>query len=116
MALEADRPEVLIRSVENPRSLLTLVLGSIFVKFALWTYLKSVDSKTFVIVAFRDASGAERSLLTYFVDLRGPALQYIQSVVKNGSWLWFSLGLFQSDPISSHESMRPCWVVGPILT
>ena len=37
MALEADLPEVLVRSVANPRSLLTLVLGSIYDKFALWT-------------------------------------------------------------------------------
>ena len=37
MALEADPPEVLVRSVANPRSLLTFVLGYIYNKFALWT-------------------------------------------------------------------------------
>ena len=35
--LEADLPEVLVRSVANPRSLLTLVLVSFYDNFALWT-------------------------------------------------------------------------------
>ena len=35
--LEADLTEVLVRSVANPRSLLTLVLRSTYDKFALWT-------------------------------------------------------------------------------
>ena len=71
MALEADLPEVLVRSVANPRSLLTLVLGSTCEKFAL--DLRSVDSKTLATLAFLDACGAEQSLLTYFADLSGPA-------------------------------------------
>ena len=38
--------------------------------------LRSVDSKTLATLAFLDAFGAEQSLLTYFADLSGPALQY----------------------------------------
>ena len=37
MALEADPPQVLVRSVANPRSLPSFVLGNIYNKFALWT-------------------------------------------------------------------------------
>ena len=37
MALEADLPEVLVRSGPNPRSLLTLVLVSFYDNFTLWT-------------------------------------------------------------------------------
>ena len=37
MALEADLPEVLVRSVAIPRSLLTLVFVGFYDNFALWT-------------------------------------------------------------------------------
>ena len=37
MALEADLPEVLVRSISNPRSLLTLVFVGFYDNFALWT-------------------------------------------------------------------------------
>ena len=55
MALEADLPEVLVRSVANPRSLLTLVLGGAFI----FGDLESLDSKTLATLAFLDAFGAK---------------------------------------------------------
>ena len=36
-----------------------------------------MDSKTLATLAFLDAFGAEQSLLTYFADLSGPALRYL---------------------------------------
>ena len=71
MALEADLPEVLGRSGPNPRSLLILVLGSIYDNFC-FVDLRSVDFKTLATLAILDAFGAEQSLLTYFADLSGP--------------------------------------------
>ena len=64
MALEADLPEVLIRSGPNPRSLLTLVLVSVYDNYQFYFLdLRSVDAKTLATLAFLDPFGTEQGLL-----------------------------------------------------
>ena len=72
--LEAGLTEVLVRSVANPRALLTLAFRSLSNGFASEPIenRRSADSKSLADLAFLGAFGARQALLTLSSDLSGP--------------------------------------------
>ena len=70
-ALEADLPDLFLRSDANSKSLVVCCFGELFQTFLI-VDPRSVDSKSLATLALLGAFGAFQGLLTFCADLSAP--------------------------------------------